>query len=99
MSKSILGIGLTIVGAALLFTGIGAPLGLGAIAFGATTYGAIVGLGLEIAGSLLLGPSVPKSSLTNTATQRLYATMVTTEPRKICFGEGAGTKCVRIKVA
>ena len=95
MSKSIIGIGLTIVGAALIFTGIGAPLGLGAIAFGTTTYAALVGLGLEIAGSLLLGPSVPKSALTNTAISRLYATLVTTEPRKIMFGITAGAADVR----
>ena len=56
---------------------------------------AAVEVGIALVSTLLLGPSAPKGSLTNTAQGRLYATLVTTEPRKIMFGNTAGGNDVR----
>ena len=99
MSKSVLGVVLTIVGVALMaIPGIGTALGLPLLTIGASSVGvaALIGIGLEIAGSLLLGPSMPNASaLTQTALSRLYATLVTTEPRKWMLGQGAGGNDVR----
>lgn len=76
MSKSILGIGLAIVGTALLaIPGIGEAIGLPMIAAGISSA-AVIGLGLEIAGSMLLGPTVPKSSISPTSTSRLYVSPI-----------------------
>ena len=98
MSKSVLGVVLTIVGVALMaIPGIGTALGLPLLTIGASSVGvaALIGIGLEIAGSLLLGPSIPKNALTQTAISRLYATLVTTEPRKWWPGQTSGGNDVR----
>lgn len=80
MSKSILKIGLAVVGIVLAIPTVGASLGLTAIALAA------VEVGIALASTILLGPSVPKGGLTQTALSRLYATLVTTEPRKWWVG-------------
>jgi hypothetical protein len=89
MSKSILKIGLAIVGIVLAIPTVGASLGLTAIALAA------VEVGIALASTLLLGPSVPKGDLTQTALSRLYATLVTTEARRIMFGTTASDTAVR----
>lgn len=99
MSKNILGVVLTIAGAALLFVpGIGTALGLGAISLGAglgsIAVASLIGFGLEIAGSFLMGPSKPKG-LTTSPTDRLTATLIPGTPRKIWFGHTAGDTDVR----
>jgi hypothetical protein len=95
LSKSILRVGLLIAAVAVQFIpGIGQAVGAALlISAGAATAG--IEIALVLAGSLLLGPSGPKGSLTNTAQGRLYATLVTTEPRKIVFGNTAGGNDVR----
>jgi hypothetical protein len=89
MSKSILKIGLAIVGIVLAIPTVGVSLGLTAIALAA------VEVGIALASTLLLGPSVPKGDLTQTALSRLYATLVTTEARRIMFGTTASDTAVR----
>jgi hypothetical protein len=86
LSKSILRVGLLIAAVAVQFIpGIGQAVGAALlISAGAATAG--IEIALVLAGSLLLGPSGPKGSLTNTAQGRLYATLVTTEPRKWWLG-------------
>lgn len=64
----------------------------GSLAAVAITAG--IEVGIALVSSALLGPSIPKS-LTNTTTQRLYATLVTTEPRKWWLGLTAGGTDVR----
>ena len=85
MSKSILKIGLAIVGIVAAIP----SLGLSLVAVAA------IEIGVALVSTLLLGPSMPKGALTQTATSRLYATLVTTEPRKIMFGNTAGSCEVR----
>ena len=96
MSKKVLGIGLAIVGAALIFTGVGAPLGTIALGagLGSISVAALVGIGLSVAGSFLMGPGKPKG-LSTGISDRLTATLIPTDPRKIVFGHTAMATDVR----
>lgn len=90
MSKKVVGIVLTVASIALIATGVGAPLGLGTlgIALGAGAFisdAVLLGIGLGIAGSLLMGSVKPKGLRTG-STDRLTATLIPTDPRKIAFG-------------
>ena len=89
MSKSILKIGLLIVGVVLAIPTAGASLGLSTLAIAA------IEVGIALVSTLLLGPTMPKGNLTQTAISRLYATLVTTEPRKWMIGITAGPCEVR----
>jgi hypothetical protein len=84
MSKSILGVALLVVAVAAPYL---APiaLGLAAGSLAAIAVVAAIEVGVALAGTLLQGGG-PKGSLTNTAQGRLYATLVTTEPRKWWLG-------------
>lgn len=100
MSKSVLSIGLSIVGIALFaIPGIGTALGLGALSIlGATVSVAqVIGAGLLLASSVLLGPAKPKmpASLNNGGIDRLYGRLDPTTPRKMLFGNTAGATDVR----
>lgn len=99
MSKKVLGIGLTVAGMALMFIpGVGQALGLAAIEIGlGLTAATVVGMGLMFAGSMLIGPSVPKmpASLANGGRDRLSATLDVRAPRKILLGKTAGATDVR----
>ena len=61
--------------------------GLVAGSLGAIALTAAVEIGVALVSSAVLGPSIPKSaSLAQTSAERLYATLITTEPRKAMFG-------------
>ncbi len=95
-AKKILGIGLAVVGVALMFTGVGAPLGsiaLGA-GLGSLSVATVIGAGLLVASNFLMGPTKPKGLATQ-ASDRLTATLDLTTPRKIWFGHTAGATDVR----
>lgn len=99
-AKGILGAVLVIAGVALqVIPGIGTALGLGMIAAGISTA-SVIGLGLVVAGSLLMGPAKPKfdTALTEKQTDRLTATLIPTTPRKIVFGHTALDTDVRYQV-
>lgn len=103
MSKKVLGVVLTIAGVALMaIPGIGTALGLGVITLGAgatVAVGALIGLGLTIAGSLLMSPGKPKGLSTGQmGEQRLSATLIATEPRKSVFGHTAMATDARYQV-
>lgn len=73
-----------------MFTGIGAPLGsiaLGA-GLGSISVASALGVGLMVASSVLLGPSMPKmpASLADGGRDRLHANLDPTTPRKFVFG-------------
>jgi hypothetical protein len=96
MSKKILGIGLLVVGAALMFIpGVGTALGLGMISLGAglgsIAVASVIGLGLMVASSVLMGPQTPKmpKSLADGGRERLFVTLDPVTPRKIVFGNTA----------
>jgi hypothetical protein len=89
MSKKVLGIGLAIVGFALMaIPGIGTALGLGvlSIAGASISVAAVIGVGLSLAGSFLMGPGKPRG-LATSPTDRLHATLDPNTPRKICMGK------------
>ena len=90
-AKKILSGILMVAGIVLAIPTVGASLGLSALAIGALE------VGIALTSSLLLGPSVPKTpgSLADGGRDRLYATLVTTEPRKIWLGHTAGATDVR----
>lgn len=93
--KAVLAIALVAVAIAAPYV-IPGILGVAAGSLAAIAVTAAVEVGIALVSSAILGPSVPKSAaLTNTATSRLYATLVTTEPRKIWFGNTAGGTDVR----
>lgn len=102
MSKSVLEIGLSIVavGVAIFAPELLPLIGPGLVsASGALTalgvaVVAATEIGIALVSSTLLGPAVPKS-LANNNVNRLYATLVTTEPRKIMFGVTASAARVR----
>jgi hypothetical protein len=96
MSKKVLGIGLAIVGAALMFTGVGAPLGTIALGagLGSISVATVVGMGLMVASNFLMGPAKPKA-LRTSPSDRLTATLDPTSPRKIVFGNTAMATDVR----
>lgn len=98
-AKQVFGAVLTVVGVALIATGIGAPLGTIALGAGLGTISvaSIVGMGLLLTSSLLLGPAIPElpNSLANGGRDRLYANLDPTTPRKIVFGETAAATDVR----
>ncbi|MFA9200495.1 MAG: hypothetical protein ACEQR8_04795, partial [Cypionkella sp.] len=94
MSKKVLGIGLVIVGVALqVIPGIGQAIGLPMIAAGLSSA-AVIGLGLVVAGNFLIGPSKPKGLKTSNS-DRLFASLDPTTPRKIVFGDTAMATDVR----
>lgn len=99
MSKSIIGFGLAIVGIALIATGIGAPLGTIALGagLGSISVASVIGVGLLVASSVLIGPAVPKmpGSLSDGGRSRLSASLDPVAPRKIVFGETAMATDVR----
>lgn len=91
-----------ILAVAIVAVAIAAPyvipgiLGVAAGSLAAIAATAAVEIGLALISSTVLGPTVPRTSaLTNTALSRLYATLVTTEPRKITFGITAAGNDVR----
>lgn len=95
-AKSIIGGALTLVGVALTMTGIGAPLGMAISSIG-LSWATVIGVGLMVAGSVLMGPAVPKmpGSLQGGGTQRLHASLDPGTPRKILLGKTAGETDVR----
>jgi hypothetical protein len=102
LSKKVLGVGLVIVGMALMMIpGVGTALGLGTIAIGAgmgsIAVATVVGMGLMIAGNMLMGPAVPKmpGSLKDGGRDRLFSTLDPGTPRKIAFGNTALANDVR----
>lgn len=99
VSRKILGVGLAVVGVALIATGIGAPLGTIALGagLGSISVATVVGMGLMVASSMLMGPAVPKmpGSLQDGGRQRLHASLDLRAPRKIVFGETAAAADVR----
>lgn len=88
MSKKILSIGLTIVGIVLAIPSVGASLGLSALAVAA------IEVGIALTESLLLGPGKQRTPSTS-ANSRLFATLNTTTPRLIVFGDTAGGTDIR----
>lgn len=88
MSKKIFSIGLTIVGIVLALPTVGASLGLSTLAI------AGIEVGIALTQSLLLGPSIPKG-LSTSPTDRLYANLDTTTPRKMVLGDTAGATDIR----
>lgn len=96
MSKKILGVGLAIVGAALMFTGVGTPLGMLAAsgALASVSVASVIGMGLMVGSNLLMGPAKPKGLHTQPG-DHLMATMDLNTPRKFAFGLGAMPTDVR----
>lgn len=93
MSKKIIAIGLAVVAIAVPFV---APvaLGLAVGSFAALAVTAALEVGIALASSILIGPSVPKLPQTNPV-DRLYANLDTTTPRKFVFGYTAAATDVR----
>ena len=96
MSKKVLSIGLSIAGLALFAVpGIGAALGIGAkLLVAGLTASQLIGAGLMVASNFLLGPSKPKA-LKTAPSERLFASLDPTAPRKIVFGHTAMATDVR----
>lgn len=91
--KAILSLAIVAVAIAAPFV-IPGLLGVAAGSLAAIAATAAVEVGLSLLSGVIMAPSIPKS-LTQTATSRLYATLVTTEPRKTVFGITAGGNDVR----
>lgn len=96
MSKTVLAVALVVAAVAVPFL---APAAAAAIFGTATALGiaavtATLEIGLALTQSALLGPSVPKALGTNPI-ERLYASLDTTAPRKIVFGNTAAATDVR----
>ena len=74
--------------ALMLVPGIGQALGPLAMKIGlGMTVGTVVGMGLLVAGSMLMGPGIPKpKALNTTPTDRLHASLDPRAPRKMVFG-------------
>lgn len=102
MSKKVLLIGLAVVAIAVPFAapaiagaiGIAGALGISAGLATALTA-ATLEIGLALTQSVLLGPSIPKGLTRTSPTDRLYAHLDTTTPRKIVFGQTAAATDVR----
>lgn len=96
MSKSIIGLAFNFAALALMFIpGVGTALGLGmkAIALGMNAA-QLIGTGLMLASSVLLGPKKPTMPRTQPS-DRLYAQLDPSSPRKIAFGVTALAADVR----
>lgn len=86
MSKKVLGIGLSLVAFAIPI--VGPAIGLSVLA------ATLITVGVAVASNFLLGPSKPKG-LKTSPSDRLFATLDPTTPRKIVFGDTAMATDVR----